>query len=159
MSARAHQFSCHCQQAWTGPTCSEGERLLSSSRGFKNRFEQTVCNASLPALHPDFDECQSNPCPAGSRCVNTRGSFSCRCPLGFDLDNGRTCTRGKLKKITVDRNTVVKNSLMIHHCCFFFPNLQQRLFWGLSASTGSRTTPSCTRAPPCMRSRERSSSW
>ena len=42
-----------------------------------------------------MDECERDPCPVGSRCVNTRGSFSCECPLGFDLEDGRTCTRGK----------------------------------------------------------------
>ncbi|KAJ3591845.1 hypothetical protein NHX12_006976 [Muraenolepis orangiensis] len=60
------EFTCHCQQAWTGPTCTQ-----------------------------DVDECERNPCPSGSRCVNTRGSFSCECPLGFDLEEGRTCTRAK----------------------------------------------------------------
>ena len=42
-----------------------------------------------------MDECEKDPCPVGSRCVNTRGSFSCECPLGYDLEDGRTCTRGK----------------------------------------------------------------
>ncbi|KAJ0005870.1 hypothetical protein NQD34_015764 [Periophthalmus magnuspinnatus] len=59
-------FTCQCQQSWTGPTCNT-----------------------------DVDECERDPCPAGSRCVNTRGSFSCECPLGFDLEDGRTCTKAK----------------------------------------------------------------
>lgn len=42
-----------------------------------------------------MDECEKDPCPVGSTCVNTRGSFSCECPLGFDLEDGRTCTRGE----------------------------------------------------------------
>lgn len=46
-------------------------------------------------VFPDVDECERDPCPVGSRCVNTRGSFTCECPLGFDLEDGRTCTRGK----------------------------------------------------------------
>ncbi|KAK9537466.1 hypothetical protein VZT92_005081 [Zoarces viviparus] len=66
VSYKGHQFTCHCQQAWTGPTCNQ-----------------------------DVDECESDPCPVGSRCVNTRGSFGCECPLGFDLEDGRTCTRAK----------------------------------------------------------------
>lgn len=66
VSYREHQFTCHCQQAWTGLTCNQDE-----------------------------DECERDPCPVGSRCVNTRGSFSCECPLGFDLEDGRTCTRAK----------------------------------------------------------------
>uniref|UniRef100_UPI0037E8CAF5 protein HEG n=1 Tax=Semicossyphus pulcher TaxID=241346 RepID=UPI0037E8CAF5 len=66
VSYKGHQFTCHCQQEWTGPTCNQ-----------------------------DMDECKRDPCPVGSRCVNTRGSFSCECPLGFDLEDGRTCTRAK----------------------------------------------------------------
>ncbi|KAL6100657.1 heg1 [Pungitius sinensis] len=66
VSYKGHRFICHCQQAWTGPTCNQ-----------------------------DVDECERDPCPVGSRCVNTRGSFSCECPIGFDLEDGRTCTRAK----------------------------------------------------------------
>ncbi|KAK7939626.1 hypothetical protein WMY93_002952 [Mugilogobius chulae] len=71
------QFSCHCQQAWTGPTCNE-----------------------------DVNECERDPCPAGSRCVNTRGSFSCECPLGFDLEDGRSCTRAKTFLGTFSREII-----------------------------------------------------
>ncbi|XP_042283264.1 protein HEG [Thunnus maccoyii] len=66
VSSKGHQSTCHCQPAWTGPTCND-----------------------------DVDECEENPCPADSRCVNTRGSFTCECPLGLDLEDGRTCTRAK----------------------------------------------------------------
>ncbi|XP_070304285.1 protein HEG [Salvelinus sp. IW2-2015] len=65
------EFTCYCLSAWTGPTCNE-----------------------------DVDECESGPgpsgpCPSDSACVNTRGSFSCECPLGLDIENGRDCTRAK----------------------------------------------------------------
>ncbi|KAM8858353.1 protein HEG isoform 2-T2 [Synchiropus picturatus] len=66
LSYRGNEFTCRCQQAWTGPTCSQ-----------------------------DVDECETDPCPVGSRCVNTRGSFSCECPLGLDLEDGRSCTKAK----------------------------------------------------------------
>ncbi|KAM6970571.1 protein HEG [Aplochiton taeniatus] len=59
-------FTCQCLPAWTGPSCKE-----------------------------DVDECVDHPCPSGSSCVNTRGSFSCECPPGFDLEDGRTCTKVK----------------------------------------------------------------
>ncbi|KAM9803262.1 protein HEG isoform X1 [Syngnathus typhle] len=65
-SYEGRQFTCTCQQAWTGPTCNQ-----------------------------DMDECEKDPCPVGSTCVNTRGSFNCECPLGFDLEDGRTCTKAK----------------------------------------------------------------
>ncbi|XP_064832747.1 protein HEG-like isoform X1 [Oncorhynchus masou masou] len=65
------EFTCYCLSAWTGPSCNE-----------------------------DVDECEigpgpSGPCPSDSTCVNTRGSFSCECPLGLDIENGRDCTRAK----------------------------------------------------------------
>ncbi|KAM4609313.1 protein HEG [Polymixia lowei] len=66
VSYGGQEFNCYCLQAWTGPTCNQ-----------------------------DMDECDKDPCPLGSRCVNTRGSFSCECPLSFDLEDGRTCTRAK----------------------------------------------------------------
>lgn len=86
LSSEGHRFTCHCQQAWTGRTCNQ-----------------------------DMNECESDPCPVGSRCVNTRGSFSCECPLGFDLEDGRTCTRAKtfLGTFSVNRqphDTVVLKS-------------------------------------------------
>ncbi|XP_020776035.1 protein HEG isoform X2 [Boleophthalmus pectinirostris] len=85
-----HEFTCHCQQAWTGPTCNE-----------------------------DVNECERDPCPVGSRCVNTRGSFSCECPLGFDLEDGRTCTKAKtfLGTFSVNRHphdTVIFKSATMH---------------------------------------------
>ncbi|XP_029936118.1 protein HEG [Myripristis murdjan] len=66
VSHEGREFTCRCLQAWTGLNCSE-----------------------------DANECEQDPCPPGSRCVNTQGSFSCKCPLGFDLHDGRTCTRAK----------------------------------------------------------------
>ncbi|XP_062862418.1 protein HEG [Trichomycterus rosablanca] len=58
---------CECLSAWTGNTCTE-----------------------------DVDECVNSPCPPDSLCVNTRGSFSCECPLGYDLQDGRRCTQVKI---------------------------------------------------------------
>ncbi|XP_013866988.1 protein HEG [Austrofundulus limnaeus] len=66
VSYEGPEYTCRCKESWTGPNCDQ-----------------------------DMDECEKDPCPAGSRCVNTRGSFSCECPLGLDLADGRTCTRAK----------------------------------------------------------------
>uniref|UniRef100_A0A8B9MIQ8 EGF-like domain-containing protein n=1 Tax=Accipiter nisus TaxID=211598 RepID=A0A8B9MIQ8_9AVES len=42
---------------------------------------------SSPAT--DVDKCLSNPCPALATCNNTRGSYICQCPLGYELEKGK----------------------------------------------------------------------
>ncbi|KAG5283424.1 hypothetical protein AALO_G00041930 [Alosa alosa] len=74
--------SCVCLPAWTGPTCTK-----------------------------DVNECETNPCPPGSTCVNTNGSFSCECPLGSDLENGRECTKVKAFLGFFSVNSTHSNSL------------------------------------------------
>ncbi|KAB5577253.1 hypothetical protein PHYPO_G00207790 [Pangasianodon hypophthalmus] len=59
-------YRCECLPTWTGENCTE-----------------------------DVDECVSSPCPQNLVCVNTRGSFSCECPLGYDLQDGRSCIQTK----------------------------------------------------------------
>ncbi|KAM9286910.1 LOW QUALITY PROTEIN: protein HEG homolog 1 [Morus bassanus] len=47
----------------------------------------TGLRTSSPAA--DVDKCLSNPCPALATCNNTRGSYICRCPLGYELEKGK----------------------------------------------------------------------
>ncbi|XP_063355619.1 protein HEG isoform X2 [Pelmatolapia mariae] len=75
------EFRCSCQQGWEGRTCNK-----------------------------DIDECKQEPCPKGSTCINTNGSFSCECPLGFDLEDGRTCSRAKTFLCTISVNGSLHNS-------------------------------------------------
>ncbi|NXL51544.1 HEG1 protein, partial [Podilymbus podiceps] len=37
----------------------------------------------------DVDKCLSNPCPALATCNNTRGSYICQCPLGYEMEKGK----------------------------------------------------------------------
>ncbi|XP_051567022.1 protein HEG-like [Myxocyprinus asiaticus] len=76
-------YRCQCLSSWTGPSCTE-----------------------------DVDECMNNPCPQGSVCVNTGGSFSCECSLGFDLEDGRSCAQVKtyLGTFTVNNSMHLKSS-------------------------------------------------
>ncbi|XP_042587643.1 protein HEG [Cyprinus carpio] len=79
-------YHCQCLPAWTGPFCTE-----------------------------HMDECVNSPCPQGSVCVNTGGSFSCQCDLGFDLEDGRSCTQVKTFFGTFTVNTSMHlRSLGLH---------------------------------------------
>ncbi|KAL6064660.1 hypothetical protein STEG23_025587, partial [Scotinomys teguina] len=82
-------YRCVCPPAWQGDNCSV-----------------------------DVNECLSNPCPPLATCNNTQGSFSCRCPVGYQLEKGicnlvRTfVTELKLKKTFL--NTTVENHSDTH---------------------------------------------
>ncbi|KAM6307124.1 LOW QUALITY PROTEIN: protein HEG homolog 1 [Aegotheles albertisi] len=52
--------------------------LLSSTTGLRTLSPAT-----------DVDKCLSNPCPALATCNSTRGSYICRCPLGYELEKGK----------------------------------------------------------------------
>ena len=40
-------------------------------------------NVSKDTNCMDWNECVSEPCQNGGECVNTNGSYHCRCPCGF----------------------------------------------------------------------------
>ncbi|XP_039456366.1 protein HEG isoform X1 [Oreochromis aureus] len=83
MGDEPDEFRCRCQQGWEGRTCNK-----------------------------DIDECKQKqePCPKGSTCVNTNGSFSCECLLGFDLEDGRTCSRAKTFLGSLSADESLRNS-------------------------------------------------
>ncbi|XP_057619622.1 protein HEG homolog 1 isoform X2 [Chionomys nivalis] len=82
-------YRCVCPPAWQGDNCSV-----------------------------DVNECLSSPCPPLAVCNNTQGSFTCRCPVGYQLEKGicnlvRTfVTEFKLKKTFL--NTTVENHSDAH---------------------------------------------
>ncbi|XP_078382502.1 uncharacterized protein LOC144665191 isoform X2 [Oculina patagonica] len=65
--------------------------LLNDHRYKWNDVNCTVCHKFT--CKKDYDECQdfSYDCPVNSTCVNTDGSYSCKCPVGYRLD-GKNCT-------------------------------------------------------------------
>ncbi|XP_058381469.1 adhesion G protein-coupled receptor E2-like [Diceros bicornis minor] len=68
-------------------TCSPGYELVSGGRMFRNESEN-MCQ--------DVDECQQKPriCKGRSVCINTQGSYTCRCPPGLELNltDPKLCT-------------------------------------------------------------------
>ncbi|NWI32453.1 HEG1 protein, partial [Sula dactylatra] len=48
-----------------------------------------ICTWGFFSAFVDVDKCLSNPCPALATCNNTRGSYICRCPLGYELEKGK----------------------------------------------------------------------
>ncbi|XP_029461111.1 protein HEG homolog 1 [Rhinatrema bivittatum] len=70
-------YQCECAPSWQGKHCST-----------------------------DVDECLSNPCPAQATCMNTQGSFTCRCPLGYQLKKGAECSlvRTFMGQVTMSRD-------------------------------------------------------
>ncbi|XP_058381490.1 adhesion G protein-coupled receptor E5 isoform X2 [Diceros bicornis minor] len=68
-------------------TCNPGYELVSGGRMFRNESENTC---------QDVDECQQKPriCKGRSVCINTQGSYTCRCPPGLELNltDPKLCT-------------------------------------------------------------------
>uniref|UniRef100_A0A672MKP9 Protein HEG-like n=1 Tax=Sinocyclocheilus grahami TaxID=75366 RepID=A0A672MKP9_SINGR len=103
-------YHCQCMPAWTGPFCTE-----------------------------HVDECVNSPCPQGSVCVNTGGSFSCQCALGYDLEDGRSCTQVKtfLGTFTVNTSMHLRSSgpHELHREILQLLNTSLSIFHGYRRST------------------------
>uniref|UniRef100_M3XYK1 Protein HEG homolog 1 n=1 Tax=Mustela putorius furo TaxID=9669 RepID=M3XYK1_MUSPF len=82
-------YRCECSPSWQGDDCSV-----------------------------DVNECLLNPCPPLATCNNTQGSFTCKCPVGYQLEKGicnlvRTfVAEFKLKKTFL--NTTMEKKADLH---------------------------------------------
>ncbi|NWU73058.1 HEG1 protein, partial [Pterocles burchelli] len=71
--------------------------LSSSTTGLRTSSPETgnVSNGAHQCIwgffsaFVDVDKCLSNPCPALATCNSTRGSYTCQCPLGYELEKGK----------------------------------------------------------------------
>jgi hypothetical protein len=58
--------TCKCSEGWSGVRCQD-----------------------------DINECNTTTCPDNSQCVNTEGSFYCKCDVGYFTSSDGTC-QGKV---------------------------------------------------------------
>lgn len=66
--------------------------MFKSAAYCKSTFSLHVAFA---ALNLDVNECIQNPLLCAFRCVNTYGSYECKCPAGYVLREDRRMCRGK----------------------------------------------------------------
>ncbi|XP_078084319.1 protein HEG [Mustelus asterias] len=59
-----------------------------------NNSRKCACPPNWQGMNcsKDVDECLSNPCPSRAKCVNSLGSFTCKCYPGYYLEKGTRCT-------------------------------------------------------------------
>ncbi|MDN0705641.1 calcium-binding EGF-like domain-containing protein [Escherichia coli] len=49
----------------------------------------------------DINECAQNPLLCAFRCVNTYGSYECKCPAGYVLREDRRMCKGKTSTLKI----------------------------------------------------------
>ncbi|XP_036161319.1 epidermal growth factor-like protein 6 isoform X2 [Myotis myotis] len=89
---------CRCFPGYTGKTCSQDSRTCAMTYcqySCEDTEEGPRCLCPSSGLHLapngrvciDIDECASGEavCPYNRRCVNTFGSYYCKCHVGFEL--------------------------------------------------------------------------
>ncbi|XP_059418333.1 protein HEG-like [Carassius carassius] len=121
-----------------GPqTCANGGSCVRSAKG--SYLCQCLPSWTGPFCMQDVDECVTSPCPQGSVCVNTGGSFSCECALGFDLEDGRSCTQVKtfLGTFTINSSMHLRSSGLheLHREILQLLNASLSIFHGYRRST------------------------
>ncbi|XP_043969120.1 nephronectin a isoform X5 [Gambusia affinis] len=114
---------CKCQPGFTGKTCNQDARscaMANCQYGCEVLKGEVRCQCPSPGLQlapdgrtcVDVDECAAGiaVCPRFRKCINTFGSYICKCHEGFDLQY----INGKYQCIDVD-----ECSLGLNHCSSF----------------------------------------
>ena len=94
-------FSCDCDPGYTGngTSCEGKEKRCYWNRMNVSIFhKKTYCvnevniERRFVSMWPDIDECSvgTHGCHHGATCMNTMGSFTCACAIGY-VSNGISC--------------------------------------------------------------------
>ena len=78
-------FTCNCKDGYIGLECETGE-IHSFSNWNKWNVIVFFCNTVwtyLIIIIADVDECKSNPCNNGGRCVDGVNGYACNCTDGY----------------------------------------------------------------------------
>lgn len=67
----------------------------------------------LSVSRPDINECAQNPLLCAFRCVNTFGSYECKCPTGYVLREDRRMCKGTMVK-QLSENASQRHAGLIH---------------------------------------------
>ncbi|XP_071101749.1 fibrillin-1-like [Haliotis cracherodii] len=80
--------------------CDCGDRYTSC-----NNVRGCICKKGWRGIkcNNDINECEEGPCPTGQLCTNTRGSYTCVCPTGYDKQANQSCTDNN--ECVTDANT------------------------------------------------------
>ena len=74
----------HALRYTTRPTCTTVRVLTYTTLNHVTirhiGYNGTLCDV-------DYDECLSNPCQHGARCLNNRNHYECLCSLSYDGTN------------------------------------------------------------------------
>ncbi|XP_036098047.1 adhesion G protein-coupled receptor E5 isoform X2 [Molossus molossus] len=114
-------------------TCNPGYELVSGATKFSNESENTC---------QDIDECQLNPgiCKSRRICVNTQGSYTCKCPPGFELNREDPKLCKDVNECTSGQNPCHKST----HCLNIVGSYKCRCRPGWKPIPGSPNGPNTT---------------
>ncbi|CAB1319564.1 unnamed protein product [Coregonus sp. 'balchen'] len=108
---RVASFFCECPHGRTGLLCHLDDACISNPCQKGSNCDtnpvngKAICTCPLgyfgAACDQDVDECSlgGNPCEHGGKCLNTKGSFQCKCQPGF---SGARCYEGLFCQINTD---------------------------------------------------------
>uniref|UniRef100_A0A1X7T7F8 EGF-like domain-containing protein n=1 Tax=Amphimedon queenslandica TaxID=400682 RepID=A0A1X7T7F8_AMPQE len=95
---------CQCFDGWTGDQCDEVLCSPVCGNGYCVPTNSCVCNPGWTGdrCRIDIDECSLDVC--NQICINTQGSYTCECNLGYQFINNNSTCEDINECETVDHN-------------------------------------------------------